>query len=73
MFNDLISKFEIRDSILILIPHEVVDDELLILISHGSGGPGEAETAMSNLATIIQMNAALTPQHVVLLTLDTTQ
>jgi len=48
MFNDLISKFEIRDSILILIPHEVVEDELLILISHGSGGPGEAETAMSN-------------------------
>jgi hypothetical protein len=28
---------------------------------------------MSNLATIIQMNAALTPQHVVLLTLDTFQ
>lgn len=43
MFNSLISKSVIRDSIHILIPNKVVRDDLLILISHGSGGIGDAE------------------------------
>ena len=43
MFNSLISKSVIRDSIHILIPNKVVRDDLLILISHGSGGVGGAE------------------------------
>ena len=47
MFKGLISNFVIRDSILILIPNEVADEEVLILVSHGSGGPGPAE---SNIA-----------------------
>jgi len=43
MFNDLISKSVIRDNIHILIPKNVVDTEILILISHGSSGIGNSE------------------------------
>lgn len=43
MFNGLIAKSVIRDNIHILIPNNKIDDNILILISHGSGGLGSAE------------------------------
>lgn len=43
MFNGLISKSYIVDNITIFIPHKIIDVKKLILISHGSGGIGEAE------------------------------
>jgi len=43
MFKNLISKSVIRDNMLILIPPKVKDNSILILISHGSGGVGNAE------------------------------
>ena len=48
MFNGLIAKSEIRDNILILIPPELNDDNILILVSHGSGGIGNAEWNTAN-------------------------
>jgi hypothetical protein len=43
VFNGLISKSVIRDNINILIPHTLLKPDILILISHGSGGTGDAE------------------------------
>lgn len=43
MFNGLISKSYTVDNITIFIPHKISDVNKLILISHGSGGIGEAE------------------------------
>lgn len=43
MSNSLIAKSVIRDNIHIFIPYNIVDNDLLILISHGSGGIGSAE------------------------------
>ena len=43
MFNGLIAKSVIRDNIHILIPNDLIDNDKLVLISHGSGGLGTAE------------------------------
>lgn len=43
MFSDLISKSVIRDNIQIIIPKNILSTDLLILISHGSGGLGKSE------------------------------
>jgi hypothetical protein len=47
MFNNLISKSVIRDNIHILIPKNLINIDILILISHGSGGIGAAEYNIS--------------------------
>ena len=43
MFSGLISKSVIRDNMLILMPQFYTQDDILVLISHGSGGIGAAE------------------------------
>ena len=43
MLKNLILKSAIRDNTLTLIPSKVKDDSIMILISHGSGGVGNAE------------------------------